>query len=108
MNNILIYDYLGRGISSTRTAANLADLLNDNRRNITAEIQRERVELMLPIGSTPSGRGPGYFRMTTEAERQRYCAELEHRIMEQTKTLQAMRECRLDPLPPDIIDRLHK
>lgn len=90
--SILIYDYLTTGEENARSAKQLSRIIGDHPRKITLEINRERNELLLPIGATTDG---GYFRMSTEEARQHYCRVLEHRIMEQTKTLEAVRMCDL-------------
>lgn len=89
---MLIFELLARGEENARTAKELAAILDDHERNVTREINRERVELLLPIGSTTDG---GYFKFANEEERRKCCAVLDHRIQEQTKTVEALRICSL-------------
>lgn len=89
---MLIFELLGTGEEQAKTANELAEILGDHVRNVTAEINRERVELLLPIGSSTDS---GYFKFANEEERRKCCAVLAHRIQEQEKTLQALRVCPL-------------
>lgn len=92
---INIYDYLDYGPGNARTAKELATLLNSSEREITREINRERLA-GAPIGSGSTS-DAGYWRLDGEADRLEVCARLRHRIEEQQRTLDALLECAIDP-----------
>lgn len=73
----MIYEILGKGAASARTAKELCKLLNITPRELTQNIERER-KAGKPICAS-TGTNAGYYIAATQAEMKHYCASLLHR-----------------------------
>lgn len=91
---IIVSDFLLTGKENSTTAAELALMLNVNKRDITQAIENER-RRGKPICATHSG---GYYMAADKAEMKEYCDGLQRHISEICKTKNACRKT-IDKLP---------
>lgn len=84
----MIHELLAEGRENTRTGRELADFLNCNIRDVTAQIEKERREGHAICAAT--GENPGYYLAATDEELDQYCGRLHSRAMELFKTRQAL------------------
>ena len=84
----MIYELLGTGKESARTARDLSQVTGLDRRGISLLVERER-RAGKPICATCDGKTPGYFIPADREEMQAYCNSLYHREREIAKTRKA-------------------
>ena len=84
----MIYELLGTGKESARTARDLSQMTGLDRRAISLLVERER-RAGKPICATCDGNTPGYFIAADREEMQAYCDSLYHREREIAKTRKA-------------------
>lgn len=84
----MISDILAEGRENARTGAELAQFLNCNVREITAQIERERRQGQPICAAT--GEKPGYFLAKNDQELEDYCNQLKSRAIEIFTTRKAL------------------
>lgn len=84
----MIHELLTEGRENARTGRELAQALNCQIRDITAQIERERREGQPICAAT--GENPGYYLAETPEELEYYCDRLKGRAIEIFKTRQAL------------------
>ncbi len=94
----------GVGADSAITGRAIADTLGMSLRSVQAAVDGLIKEHHQLIASTTSGGKLGYFLATTEAERQRYLAQLRHRMRELALRSEAIANCRLYQPATDLVD----
>lgn len=92
-----ISDYLHTGADNPQTAKELCDLLQLEKRELTAAIEKERRQGS-PICARSGGNNSGYFLAGNKEEMQEYCKSLHHRAAEIFATRQACLNT-IDDLP---------
>lgn len=93
----MIFEMLDTGEQNARSARELAQVLQTDKRTISLLVERER-RAGKPICATSDSKTPGYFIPATREDMERYCRRLHHRAGEIFKTRAACLET-LDSLP---------
>lgn len=93
----MIFEMLDTGEQNARSARELAQALQTDKRTISLLVERER-RAGKPICATSDSKTPGYFIPATREDMERYCRRLHHRAGEIFKTRAACLET-LDSLP---------
>ena len=95
----MVFELLDIGKGNARTARDLAQQLNTNRRQISLLVEQER-RAGRPICATSNGVNPGYYIPASREEMEIYCKQLHHRAGEIFKTRAACLKA-LDDLPAE-------
>ena len=81
----MVYELLSTGASNAISARELAQILDTDRRSVSALVERER-RAGKPICANCNSRNPVYFIPATRGEMAEYCRQLKHRAGEIYKT----------------------
>jgi len=96
----MIYEMLETGEENARSAKELAQMLNTDRRSVSILVEKER-RAGKPICATCDSKTPGYFIPATREDMERYCNRLRHRAGEIFKTRAACLDT-MDSLPAEL------
>ena len=84
----MIFEMLDTGEQNARSARELAQVLQTDKRTISLLVERER-RAGKPICATCDGAAPGYYIPADQTEMADYCQSLRHREQEIAKTRKA-------------------
>ena len=93
----------GVGAASAVTGRAIADTLGMSLRSVQAAVDGLIKEHHQPVASSTDGR-MGYYLIATETERQRYLAQLRHRMRELALRSEAIATCQLHRHADDLVD----
>ena len=96
----MIYEVLDIGAENARSAKELAQMLNTDRRSVSILVEKER-RAGKAICATCDSKTPGYYIPASREEMEHYCNRLRHRAGEIFKTRAACLKT-LDSLPAGV------
>lgn len=83
-----VHEFLLIGAENAQSGRELCQMLHISKRELTAEIEKER-RMGYPICAITDPKRAGYFLAGSKEEMQTYCNSLQHRHRELKKTLDA-------------------